>query len=145
MIDRLLGYFRMGLVAMLACAGCGQSNEVADAGTLQGSHQSCAADPLACPVGETCWAGVATGRAAVCLTGGAGKAGESCQAGDVPTCGPGLTCAGVPFSGATSCLPFCDSTAAIGGCASGTFCWQTNFGDGTAGICWPIPDGGKPS
>lgn len=131
-MSRLIVICQLALVA--AGGGCTE-----DEPTLPGSHQACGADPVGCPSGEACWAPDPMAPELVCLTAGAGARGEPCTQEDVPSCGPGLMCAGVPLSSdPTTCWAFCDpSLGSNGGCLADEVCHEMAVGEQAVHFCIP--------
>lgn len=131
-MSRLIVICQLALVAV--AGGCEN-----DEPSLPGSHQPCGAAPMGCPSDETCWAPDPMGPELVCLTAGTGARGEECTQEDVPTCGPGLMCGGVPLSSEPpTCLAFCDpSLGSNGGCLADEVCHALAIGEANVYLCIP--------
>jgi hypothetical protein len=144
MKNALLPFLSALLILLVACD---ETKPAVDAGMLRGSLAPCAANPLACPAGETCWPTGAL-SALLCITAASGvQRGSRCTQGDAATCGPGMFCGGVPLDSSipTICMAYCDrSKGTNGNCIAGEHCVDVGFGTATEAVCWPpaFPDGG---
>jgi hypothetical protein len=107
--------------ATLRCSPTVQPAPAPEAGA------SCAADPLACPSGQTCWP-VDTTPTLACITSRVSGGGFHASCDDsvgVATCASGMACDAVPPSIAGACTYYCDPAHA---CPGGYSCIQTRVG-----------------
>jgi hypothetical protein len=128
------GAFVLGV----ACGGDDEDDKGSSGGGATGSGAAgstgaaggtgCAADPFACPAGQTCWPN-AQGNALACLNSGMGKVGDACELYiGTATCADDLVCWTVPGAPKV-CTPFCDNTKLDKQCPPGQMCLQVSIKD----------------